>query len=163
MQPIDVKHQRIGQVRQLLDKFSEEHLNGEYSQYIFKLWEQVGRKRNYIITGGAAEVWAAAVVDVIAGLNYLFDRSSANYVPPEVVWEYFGVKKGTVKTRAKEIEKVCRISMGQEGLCSAEISDTLTLVELPNGLVLTKKMAREMGYIQATSESPNHSSVSKHA
>jgi len=30
-------------------------------------------------------------------------------------------------------------------LCSAEISDSLTFVELPNGLVLTKKMAREMG------------------
>ena len=98
MQSEDAKQQRIVQVRQLLEKFSEEHLSGEHSQYIFKLWEQVGRKRNYIITGGAAEVWAAAVVDVIAGLNYLFDRSSPNYMPPEVIWEYFGTKKGTVKT-----------------------------------------------------------------
>ena len=92
-------------------------------------------------------MWADAVVDVIAGLNYLFDRSSPNYLHPDLIWEYFGVKKGTVKARAKEIEKVCRIHMGQEGLCSTEISDTLTLVELPNGFVLTKKMAREMGYI----------------
>ena len=145
MQTVDAKQHRIVQVRQLLEKFSEKHLKGEHSQYIFKLWEQVGRKRNYIITGGAAEVWATAVVYVIAGLNFLFDRSSPHYLPPDVIWEYFGTKKGAVKTRAKEIEKVCRIRMGQEGLCSAEISDSLTLVQLPNGIVLTKKMAREMG------------------
>jgi len=49
--------------------------------------------------------------------------------------------------RAKNIEKVCKIYVGQEELCSADISDSLTLVELPNGFVLTKTMARGMGYI----------------
>jgi hypothetical protein len=147
MQTVEAKKQRIVQVRQLLEKFSAEHLSGQFSQYVFNLWEQVGRKRNYIITGGAAEVWAAAVVYVIGGLNFLFDRSNPHYLPPDVICQYFGTKKGTVNTRAKEIEKVCRIRMGQEGLCSAEISDSLTFVQLPNGLVLTKKVAREMGLL----------------
>ena len=96
-------------------------------------------------------IWGAAVVYVIAGLNFLFDRRRPHYLSPDVIWEYFGTKKGTLKTRAKEIEKVCRIRIGQEGLCSAEISDSLTFVELPNGLVLTKKMAREMDIMKATS------------
>jgi hypothetical protein len=145
METIEAKRQRIVRVRELLEKFSGEHLNAEFSQYVLKLWEQIGRKRDYVITRGAAEVWAAAVVYVIARLNFLFDRSCPHYLPPDVICGYFGTKKGTVSTRASEIEKACRIRMGQEGLCSAEISDSLTFVELPNGLVLTKKMAREMG------------------
>ena len=37
--------------------------------------------------------------------------------------------------------------MGQEGLCSTELSDSFTLVQLSNGMVLTKKMAKEMGIL----------------
>ena len=31
-----------------------------------KLWDQIGRKRSYVITSGTKEVWASAVVYVIA-------------------------------------------------------------------------------------------------
>jgi hypothetical protein len=41
----------------------------------------------------------------------------------------------------------CRIRMGQEGLCQRGISDSLTFVRLPNGMVLSKKMAKEMGIL----------------
>jgi hypothetical protein len=37
--------------------------------------------------------------------------------------------------------------MGEEGLCNSEISDSLSFVQLPNGIVLTKKMAKEAGLL----------------
>ena len=92
-------------------------------------------------------MWASAVVYVIARLNFLFDRASPNYLPPETVCGYFTTKKGTVSARAAEIEKACRIRVGHEGLCSPEISDDLTFVELSNGTVLPKRMAKEMGLL----------------
>ena len=141
------KQQRIEEVKSLLEDFSKENLSPEISEYVFKLWAQVGRKRNYIITGGKKEIWASAVVYVIARLNFLFDKSSSNYLPPDVICGFFGTKKSTVSARAAELEKVCRISMGHEGLCSPEISDSLTLIQLPNGMVLTKAMAIEMGIL----------------
>jgi hypothetical protein len=139
------KLSRIQEVIALLEEFSKHYLSPELSGFVFKLWEQIGKKRNYIITGGKKEVWASAVVYVIARLNFLFDKNNPNYLPPDAICGFFSSKKTTVAARASKIEKVCKIHMGQEGLCSPEISNSLTFVELPNGMVLTKKMAKEMG------------------
>ena len=58
-----------------------------------------------MITGGAREVWATAVVYVVARLNVLFDRDNPNYLPPDTICGHFGTKKGTVSARAAEIDK----------------------------------------------------------
>lgn len=143
------KQARIEEVRALLDGFAQAHLKDapEIAGYVTKLWAKVGRKRTYIITGGVPEIWAAATVYVIARLNFLFDKSSPNYLPPEVICGYFGVRRNTAAARATEIEKACKLHMGYEGLCSQEISDSLTWVELPDGFIVTKDMAREMGLL----------------
>ena len=143
------KQERIEEVKVFLANFARQHLSNapDLVGYTMKLWEQVGRKRNYVITGGTKEVWASAVIYVIARLNFLFDRSSPNYLRPDTICGFFGTKKGTVSARAAEIEKACRIRMGHEGLCSEEISDGLTFVQLSNGIVLSKRMAKEMGII----------------
>ena len=149
---IDTRKQtRIDEVKHLLAEFVRQHLASapELAGYIERLWDQIGRKRNYVITGGTPEVWAAAVVYVVARLNFLFDRSSANHLSPDSICGFFGTKKGTVSARAAEIEKACRIRTGQEGLCSEEISDALTFVQLSNGIVISKRMAREMGIARA--------------
>jgi len=138
---------RIEEVRALLDAFSQQRLTPELAGYVHKLWEQIGRKRNYVITGGNKEVWASAVVYVIARLNFLFDRSNPHFLPPDEICGFFGTKKSTVSTKAAQIEKACRIRMGHEGLCSPELSDSLTFVQLSNGIVLSKRMAKEMGIL----------------
>lgn len=141
------KQARIDEVTALLDSFSRTHLTPELAGYARKLWQQIGRKRNYVITGGAQEVWAAALVYVIARLNFLFDSKSPNYLTADAISAFFGTKKTTVSARAAGIEKACRIRMGQDGLCSPDIADSLTFVKLSNGMVIPKKMAREAGLI----------------
>jgi len=141
------KAARIKEVEELLEAFSPEHLTPELAGYVRRLWEQIGRKRNYVITGGKPQVWASAVIHVIARLNFLFDRSSPHYLPPDVICGFFGTKKSTVSAKAADIEKACRIRIGHEGLCSRELSDSLTFVQLPSGFLVTKQMAREMGIL----------------
>lgn len=144
----DPKRQaRIAEVQALLDAFSQARLTPELSGYVRELWGQIGRKRTYVITGGKKEVWASAVVYVIARLNFLFDRSSPHYMPPDDICGFFGTKKSTVSAKAAEIERTCRIRMGHAGLCSPDISDSLTYVQLSNGMMLTKRVAREMGFL----------------
>jgi hypothetical protein len=148
--PVDeAKQARIEEVRVLLAGFASKRLRKapEIAGYVAKLWDQVGRKRNYVITGGSAAIWAAAVVYVIARLNFLFDKSNANCLPPDAICDHFGVRKNTVSARATEIEKACKIRMGHEGLCSQDISDELTWVQLSNGMVVSQGMAREMGLL----------------
>jgi hypothetical protein len=141
------KAARIEEVRVLLDAFSREHLTPEFAGYVRKLWEQIGRKRNFVITGGKAEIRASAVVYAIARLNFLFDRSDPRYLAPDVICGFFGTKKSTVASKAAQIEQACRIRMGQEGLCSPEISDSFTFLQFSNGLVVSKKMAKDMGIL----------------
>jgi len=141
------RQERIQEVEALLDAFCQAKLSPELGGYVRSLWEKVGRTRTYVITGGKKEVWAAAVVYLIARLNFLFDRSSPAYMPPDDICAFFGTKKSTTASKAAEIERTCRIGIGHEGLCAPEISDSLTLLRLPNGLVIPKSMAREMGLI----------------
>lgn len=140
------KQERIQEVQSLLDEFASEHLSAEIAGYVFELWKRIGRKRTYAITGGKKEIWASAVVYVIARLNFMFDRSKPDYLPHDAICEYFGTSKTTVGGRATEIEKALNIRVGEEGLCRPEISDALVSVRLPNGLVVSKGMAKRMGY-----------------
>lgn len=144
---IDAKKKRIEEVKALLTDFTRQCLRDapDLAGYVEKMWDQVSRKRNYVITGGTKEVWASAVVYVIVRLNFLFDRASPNHLSPDIICGFFGTKKGTVAARAAEIEKACRIRPGHEGLCSPDISDGLTFVQLSNGIVISKRMAKEMG------------------
>ncbi len=160
------KLERIEEVKASLTDFTQQHFADapNLAAYTCKLWDQIGRKRNYVITGGTKEVWASAVVYVIARLNFLFDRSNPHYLPPNTICGFFGTKKGTVSARASEIEKACRIRMGHEGLCSEEISNDLTFVQLSNGIILSKRMAKEVGIIpnlNKTSEATSKSAPSE--
>jgi len=142
------KQQRIDEVQELLEAFSKEYLSEELTEYVNRLWLIIGRKRTYSITGGAKEVWASAVIYVIARLNFLFDVSSPKYLSTDTICEFFNTKKSTVSQKATDIEKKCKILQGDERLCSQEISDIFYVVELPNGLILPAKLAREKGLIK---------------
>ena len=141
------KQERVEEVQALLDAFCEARLTPQLAGYVHALWDKIARKRTYVITGGKKEVWASAVVYAIARLNFLFDRTSPNYLPPDDICEFFGTKKTTTANKAAQIEKACGLQMGHEGLCDPEISDSLSFVKLSNGMIIPKSLAREMGLL----------------
>ncbi|MGM0383517.1 MAG: DUF6398 domain-containing protein [Thermodesulfobacteriota bacterium] len=141
------KAKRLNEINQLVLDFCEEHLNEELADYVLKLCETLGRKRKISINRGSKEIWAAAIVYVIARLNFLFDSESEFCLTADTICDYFGTKKSTIGSKATYIENVCNIGLGAEGFCSPEISDSLTLVELPNGLVMPKSMVPRLGFV----------------
>ncbi len=138
----------ISTVTSLLDSFCATHFSDETTEYVRVLWARICRKRTYRLTRVKPEVWASAVVHVIARLNFLFDAENANRMTADDICNFFGTRKSNVSTRAAAIEKACRIGMGEPGLCSTRISDSLTMVQLPNGLVVPLQMARQMGLVK---------------
>ncbi len=134
------KSERLNAIKELLKAFSEEHLNDELAGYSLNLCERIGRKRDLSVVRGKRETWAAAIVYVIARLNFLFDRQHEYSITPDTICEFFGTKRTTTTNKAREIEQACDIAMGEEGLCSQDIADALTLVELPGGFVATRNM-----------------------
>ena len=141
------KAKRLNEIRQLVMAFCEDHLHEELAIYALKLCETLGRKRKISITRGSKEIWAASIVYVIARLNFLFDSESEFCLTADTICDFFGTKKSTIGSKATHIENVCNIGLGAEGFCSPKISDSLTLVELPNGLVIPKSMLTELDFV----------------
>ena len=134
------KRERIQEIKELVRAFCNRHLNAELAGYALKLCDKLGRKRTLSIVRGRKEIWAASTLYVIARLNFLFDPESEFFLTADTICEFFGAKKSTVANKASQIERACNLGLGAEGFCSQEISDALTLVELPNGLVIPKSM-----------------------
>ena len=137
---ISEKKQRLGLMKALVKGFCETHLNEELTDYALKLCETLGRRRKISITQGKIEIWAAAVVYVIARLNFLFDLSNPFYISSDTICNFFETKKSTTSAKATDIEKICRLPMGAEGFCSPDITDAFTIVDLPSGIVIPKNM-----------------------
>jgi hypothetical protein len=137
------KKQRLAEIKELVLGFCDKHLNEELAGYTLKLCETLGRKRKISINRGSKEIWAASIVYVIARLNFLFDPESDFFLTADTICDYFGTKKSTIGSKASHIENICNLGLGAEGFCSPEISDSLTLVELPNGLVIPKSILPE--------------------
>jgi hypothetical protein len=134
------KTERLNDIMNLVLAFCEEHLDEELYGYAIELCDMLGRKRKISISRGKKEIWAASIIYVIARLNFLFDPENEFFLSADTVCDFFGTKKSTVGNKATQIEKACNLGLGAEGLCSPEISDALTLVELPDGLVIPKSM-----------------------
>ena len=141
------KAERLNEIRQLVLAFCEEHLNEELAVYALKLCEALGRKRKISINRGSKEIWAASIVYVIARLNFLFDPESEFCLTADTICDFFGTKKSTIGSKATHIENICNLGLGTEGFCSPKISDSLTLVELPNGLVIPKSMVPRLDFV----------------
>ena len=134
------KDERLKEIKELVVSFCVEYLNEELQSYALKLCDTLGRKRKISITSGKKEIWGASIIYVIARLNFLFDSKNELFLSADTICDFFGVKKSTIGNKATQIEKACNLGIGAEGFCSPEISDALTFVELPNGLIIPKSM-----------------------
>ena len=134
------KDERLKKIKELVVSFCVEYLNEELQSYVLRLCDMLNRKRKISITSGKKEIWAASIIYVIARLNFLFDSKNELFLSADTICNFFGTKKSTVGNKATQIEKACNLGIGTEGFCSPEISDALTFVELPNGLVIPKSM-----------------------
>lgn len=134
------KDERLKEIKELVVSFCVDHLNEEMQSYALKLCDTLGRKRKISITSGKKEIWAASIIYVIARLNFLFDSKNELFLSADTICDFFGTRKSTVGSKATQIEKACKLGIGAEGFCSPEISDALTLVELPSGFIIPKSM-----------------------
>lgn len=136
-----LSEQEIGEeIKAPIQNFCEEYLNSELKEYVLKLLDTVKRSRKLSISRGKKEIWAAAIIYVIARLNYLFDNVNEHFITVDIICEYFNTKKSTTGNKATQIEKACRISIGDKRFCGDEISSMFEFVETPEGFLIPKTM-----------------------
>jgi len=129
---------RSMEIRKLIQDFCSRYLNEEFEGYSLKLYDELARETT--ITRGKKEIWAAAIVYVIARLNFLFDREHEYFITADTICDFFNTKKSTTGNKATQIEDILDIELGSEGLCSKEITDMLTFHVTPEGFILSKNM-----------------------
>jgi hypothetical protein len=141
------KEKRVTEIQKLIEGFCSEYLDSEYKKFSVNLLEKLSRKRTYSITRGKKEIWASSIIYVIARLNFLFDRDNDYFLTADQICDHFGTNKKTVSRKATEIEKAINIQMGEKDFCHSKIHDSLTLVQLSNGMIVTRSQAEMMGVI----------------
>ncbi|MBC2714093.1 MAG: hypothetical protein HF978_02185 [Desulfobacteraceae bacterium] len=136
----DNKKIRIDEINKMIEEFCDQYLNDQFKGYAQALCEKIGRKRTLSINKGGKKIWAAAIIYVIARLNFLFDKKNDYFITADIICDFFGTKKTTSSNKATQIEKACNIRIGEQGLCNPEITDMLTFYETPEGFILPKSM-----------------------
>lgn len=95
---------------ELTNAFCIQELDEEYSMLCEKLILKMGRKREVPFKRGKIEIWAAAVVHALGSINFLFDRSSEPYLSADDICDYFGTKKSTVSSKARQIREMFKMA-----------------------------------------------------
>jgi len=130
------KKARLSAISERIERFCRAGLNDEYEIYAKGLLARIVYLPRMNLQRGRPEIWAAAIVTVIARLNFLFDPANPDATTMDAICDYFGTVKNTTGNKAAAIEKGCGIRMGEPGLCREEITDRLTLVETGDGFIL---------------------------
>lgn len=89
---------------ELTGNFCAQKLNQEYFELCEKLIKKMGRKREVPFKRGKLEIWAAAVIQAIGSINFLFDKSFEPYIASKQVNEFFETKATTVSNKARIIK-----------------------------------------------------------
>jgi hypothetical protein len=142
------RRERFREVAALLGQFGQAHLDPELTAFTLELWRRVCRRKLLDCRLGKPAIWAASVVHVIARMNFLFDCNQPVHLTFDTICGWFQTNKTTVGAKATEIERALRLSQHAEpGLCRREFMDDFTTVQLSNGMVVSLRMAKQMGLL----------------
>ena len=89
--------------------FCQTHLDAEYEALCQKLADKMARKRAVPFLSGRLEIWAAAVVYTIVGINFLFDKTFQPYARTDSMRDYFRASMRTVSQKTRLIRDMSKM------------------------------------------------------
>ncbi|MBT9316121.1 plasmid pRiA4b ORF-3 family protein [Leptothoe spongobia] len=85
----------------ITDDFAQQHLNGEYAQFIRYAVAALCRKRPSPLAKGRDKTWACGITHAIGMVNFLFDSSQAPHISAKDLYKAFGVSSSTGQSKSK--------------------------------------------------------------
>ena len=134
-------------IKELIDSFTQAYFKDdkEISSFVFKLLKKLKDDDFEDISRGKPEIWASAIIHVIARLNFLFDKSMANHLDGfHTICDFFSTHKHTVGNKASHIQVELDIGDGNYDFTREELADAVNIVPLPNGFITTVKHVKEI-------------------
>jgi hypothetical protein len=139
------KTEKVDAIGKMIEAFGHDKLNSTYTDLALKLCFRIARMRKLSIQRGRNEIWAAAILYVIARLNFLFDPENEINITADELCAFFGTKKTTVSSKAGLIQKACDLYVGDTEFSSPEIANMFRIYETEEGLLIPGSMIHENG------------------
>ncbi len=122
--------------------FSEDK---EIISFLYKLLDELKEDEFLDISRGKPEIWASSIILIICRLNYLLDKSKTGSLEGlNTICDFFKTNKHTVGNKASQIQNELDLNMGNEDYSREEIADSINIIQLPNGFVITIKHFKEI-------------------
>ncbi|MBW1699336.1 MAG: SEC-C domain-containing protein [Deltaproteobacteria bacterium] len=157
----DVKDdaKRLESIQKMIQDFGQAKLNPMYTEFALKLSRRISRMRSLSIKRGRIEIWAAAIVYVIARLNFLFDPENSISITTDELCAFFGTKKNTVSNKAGLIQRTADIYYGNEEFSSPDIIKMFRILETEEGFLIPASTLDERN--DKSSEQKKHATESQ--
>lgn len=125
-------------LQELTAGFASRFLDPVLHPYVLALCRTVERSRTLDASKGALEVWAAAVIYIIAQVNLILADQTAYREFLKTLHDHFNTKHHAVYQRAMMIMEKSRIEVGDPRFALPEVTEQLMVYELSNGLQIPK-------------------------
>lgn len=109
-------HASAERVKALVAEFCEAHLNQEYRDCAFHLIDLIRSTPALNLGRSRPEIWAAAVVAVIARMNFPRYSLTEQCIRLQDISDFFQVRNATAGGKASLIAQTLELRVGQEGL-----------------------------------------------
>ena len=121
---------------EMVSKFCQDNLDEEYGELAVKLVEKMGRKHEVPFKRGRLDIWASAVIYVLAQINFLFDKSFQPYLSADDICDYFNTKKSTVSQKAYKIQDMFNSSQFYNEFSTKDINRNIPKFTIDNGFIV---------------------------
>lgn len=108
---------------ELAGAFCSQKLDEEYFELCEKLIKKMGRKREVPFARGKLEIWAAATINAIGTVNFLFDKSTKPYTTVQDINNFFGTNSSTVGQKAALIRNMFKMTYFDNEFSTSTMSD----------------------------------------
>jgi len=129
---------RAEEIGEVISGFCEKYLDEALNGFALALLTCVQKNRRINIFHGKKEQWAAAIVYVIARLNFLFDKENKHHITPAMLCDYFSVQKEQTVNKAEQIIKKCGILLADKKYTGKEIISLFKFYKTKVGFVVPK-------------------------
>jgi hypothetical protein len=130
------KADRVAEVAGKIEAFGRTSLDPEHTILALKLCDKIGKMRKMSIQRGRTDIWAAAIIHVIARLNFLFDPGNEVHITADELNAFFGTKKSTVSSKAGMIQKSANILLGDPDFSSEKMANMFSFYETEDGFII---------------------------
>ena len=98
-------------------------LDAEYAVLARQVVAKLARKRPSPLLSGRRATWAAGVVYALGQINFLSDPSREPYLTADELSEAFGIAKGTMGSKAKQIRDLLKMDYNTPEFMRADVAD----------------------------------------